>query len=201
MLVIAAAGFAPLLPPSARVGVAQRVVHAVGVAVEALCSGGVVNESIDGEERAHHWVVHAPVHVDEADMVIVLMQGVAAAEGCFDRLSNRGIAKANGVAAAAPSVVAQPLHGVAVDGGRQAALVVFQGIVHRASSVILRDKDSKQSRCRGQIMQLFCHAVFSIRLFLKFGCKSNTTVKHCQEKHGSDLFGFFDNVLKTIIIL
>ena len=43
------------------------------------------------------------------------------------------------VAATAPGIIAQPLHGVAVDGGRQAALVVFQGIVHRTSLVVLRD--------------------------------------------------------------
>ena len=34
--------------------------------------------------------------------------------------------------AATPGVIAQPLHGVAVVGGPQAALVVFQGVVHRA---------------------------------------------------------------------
>ena len=43
-------------------------------------------------------------------------------------------APCSGVAAAAPGVVAQPLHGVAADGGRKAALVVFQGVVHGASS-------------------------------------------------------------------
>ena len=43
--------------------------------------------------------------------------------------------------AAAPGVIAQPLHGVAVDGGRQAALVVFQAVVHRASLVVLGDLD------------------------------------------------------------
>ena len=34
--------------------------------------------------------------------------------------------------------------GESLGGGRQAALVVFQGVVHRASSVVLRDKDSSK---------------------------------------------------------
>ena len=116
----------PAEPPSARVCVAQRVVHAVGVAVEALCSGGVVNESIDGEERTHLRVVHPAVHVDEAEGGDVLVQGVAAVEG----VRHVVIPEAVGVAATAPGVIAQPLHGVATYGGRQVALVVFQGVVH-----------------------------------------------------------------------
>ena len=75
---------------------------------------------------AGQWVVATPVHVDEADVVIVLVQGVAAAEG----VRHVAISKAIGITAATPSVVAQPFHSVAMDSGRQAALVVFQGVVH-----------------------------------------------------------------------
>lgn len=58
----------------------------------------------------------------------MFVQGEAAVKS----VAHVGIAEAVGVAAAAPRVVAQPLHGVAADGGRQAALVVFQGVVHGA---------------------------------------------------------------------
>ena len=85
MLVIAAAGFAPLLPPSARVGVAQRVVHAVGVAVEALRVAGLLHVAVDGEERTHHGVVHPAVHVDEAEDDQMLLPGVATVEHGFYR--------------------------------------------------------------------------------------------------------------------
>ena len=61
----------------------------------------------------------------------MLVQGVAPVEG----VRHVAVPEAVGVAAAAPGVIAQALHGVAVDGGRQAALVVFQGVVHRASLV------------------------------------------------------------------
>ena len=86
----------------------------------------------------------------------MLMQGIASVEG----MGYVVIPEADRVAAAAPGVVAQPLHGVAMDGGRQVALVVFQGVVHGASSVVVRDKDSKQSSTGGQIMHFFRHAVF-----------------------------------------
>jgi len=39
-------------------------------------------------------------------------------------------------------------------------LVVFQGVVHGASSGVVRSKDSKQSRTGGQVVQFFRHAVF-----------------------------------------
>ena len=67
----------------------------------------------------------------EVEVVIMLMQGIAAVES----MGHVVIPEAVGVAAAAPRVVAQPLHSVAADGGRQAALVVFKGVVHSASSV------------------------------------------------------------------
>ena len=53
----------------------------------------------------------------------MLMQGIASVEG----MGYVVIPEADGVAAAAPGVVAQPLHRTAAHGGRQVALVVFQG--------------------------------------------------------------------------
>ena len=92
---------------------------------------GALHEAVHREEAARHGVVAASVHVYQVEAVVVLMQGVASVE-------SRGyvvVAEAVGVAAAAPRVVSQPLHGIAADGGRQAALVVFQGVVHGACSV------------------------------------------------------------------
>ena len=66
------------------------------------------------------------------------MKGVAAVEGIGDV----AIAEVGRVAPAAPRVVAQALHGVAVDGGRKASLVVLQRVVHGAS-VCCSDKDSE----------------------------------------------------------
>ncbi len=86
----------------------------------------------------------------------MFVQGIAPVES----VRHIPIAETVGVAAAAPGVVAQPLHGVAMDGDRQVALVVFQGVVHGASSVVIGDKDSKQSRSGGQIVHFFRHAVF-----------------------------------------
>jgi len=74
----------------------------------------------------------------EVEVVVMLMHGVATIES----MGHVVIPEAVGITAAAPCIIAQPLHGVAVDGGRQAALVVFQGIVHRASLVVLGGKDS-----------------------------------------------------------
>lgn len=56
----------------------------------------------------------------------MLMQGIATIES----MGHVAVAKAVGVATTPPRVVAQAFHGVAVDGGRKAALVVFQREVH-----------------------------------------------------------------------
>ena len=56
----------------------------------------------------------------------MLMKGVAAVEGVGDVV----VAEVGRIAPASPGVIAQPLHGAAVDGGRKAALVVFQRVVH-----------------------------------------------------------------------
>ena len=59
--------------PSARVGIYQRVVQAVGIAVEVLRVVGALHVGIYREERRHLRVVHAAVHVDQAKGVKVLM--------------------------------------------------------------------------------------------------------------------------------
>ena len=96
----------------------------------------------------------------------MLVAGVATVE-CFDRLSTRHtvVAAIGGIAAAAPGVVAQARNiflGVA-GVGRQAALVVGEGVVH-GLSVVRCGKDSEKSRRSIQVMQIFCHAVFAYGL-------------------------------------
>ena len=54
------------------------------------------------------------------------MEGVAAVEG----VTHVVVAEVSGVAPAAPGVIAQPLHGAAVDNRRKAALVAFDRVVH-----------------------------------------------------------------------
>ncbi len=58
------------------------------------------------------------------------------AMGVVGVLRAGAVAETGGVAPAAPGVIAQPLHGVAVDDRSQAALMVFQRVVHGSSSVV-----------------------------------------------------------------
>ena len=125
----------------ARISEPQRIVEAVAVSIICLRVLFVLDYHVGRKHAAKDGVIKPSVHIDEVELVIVLMQGVAT-------VKSRGyvvVAKANGVAPPPPSVVAQPLHGVAVDSGRQVALVVFQGVMHGASSVALCGKDSKQA--------------------------------------------------------
>ena len=92
---------------------------------------GALHEAVHRKEAARHGVVAAAVHINKAEGRQVLVAGEAAVKS----VAHVGIAEAIGVAATPPGVVAQPLHGIAADGGREAALVVFQGVVHGAYSV------------------------------------------------------------------
>ena len=62
----------------AGVGVAQRVVEAVGVAVVALRVGGRLQHGVGAQEALQAGSVGTPVHVDEAQGGQVLVAGVAA---------------------------------------------------------------------------------------------------------------------------
>ena len=114
-----------------RVGKPQRIVEAIGIAVVGLYGVFVLYGDVGREHTADDGIVQTAVHVDKVEVVIMLVQGIATVEG----VGNVAVSETVGVAASAPGVIAQPLHGVAVDGGRQAALVVFQGVVHGASLV------------------------------------------------------------------
>ena len=92
--------------PSARVDIAQGVVLAVSVAVEALGIVGALHIGIHGEETTHLRVVHAAVHVDKAESIEVLVAREASVEHRgFDRLSHRIVLPCVGVAEGAPSIV------------------------------------------------------------------------------------------------
>ena len=100
------AGVAASGEPSARVGVLERVEHAVGVAVEALGVLWALDVLVDGEERGHHGVVHAAVHINQAEVVEMLVPREAAVEhGYIGEAAAPGI----GIAEVAPRVKAQAL--------------------------------------------------------------------------------------------
>jgi len=110
--VVARAG---LLVPSRRVGVAQRVVGAIGVAVEALRVGGVLHVGVHREEAARQRVVAASVHVDEAEAGHVFLACEASVE--HQRrgwLVGRVVEPRFGVAACTPRVIREFLLYVAV---------------------------------------------------------------------------------------
>ena len=61
--------------PSTRVGVFQRVVQAIRIAVEALRVVGTLHVGIHREERRHLRVVHTAVHVDQSEGIEMLVAG------------------------------------------------------------------------------------------------------------------------------
>ena len=71
--------FEDLLDEEARgVGVGERVVVGVGVAVEALGTVGRLDKGVGGEEASEGGVVDPAVHVDQPDAVEMLVAGEAA---------------------------------------------------------------------------------------------------------------------------
>lgn len=74
------AGVAASSEPPCRVGVLERVEHAVGVAVEALGVLGTLNALVHREKHRHHGVVHPPVHVDQTEVVEMLVSGESPVE-------------------------------------------------------------------------------------------------------------------------
>lgn len=81
----------------------------------------VLDGNVGREHTAQNGVVQPAVHVNQVEVVIMLVQGIASVEG----VGHVAIPEANRITPTPPSVVAQPLHGVAMDGGRQVALVVY----------------------------------------------------------------------------
>ncbi len=72
---------APQTEIPTRIRQIQRIVHHIGIPVVALQAAGGLDEGIRTHHPAHQRVIHAPVHVDEAHLVQVLVFGVAAVGG------------------------------------------------------------------------------------------------------------------------
>ena len=65
---------------SARVGVPQRVIEAIGISVICLRVLFVLDNDVDREHAADERVVQAAVHVYQTEVIVVLVQGVTAVE-------------------------------------------------------------------------------------------------------------------------
>jgi len=65
---------------SIRVGVPQRVVEAIGIPVICLRVLFVLDNDVGREHAADERVVQASVHVYQAELIVVLVQGVASVE-------------------------------------------------------------------------------------------------------------------------
>ena len=84
-------GLAPISVgvPSRRVGVAQGVVAAIGIAVEGLGTCRILHVGIHREEAARKRIVASAVHVDETEGGNMLVAREAPVEHRgFDRLSH-----------------------------------------------------------------------------------------------------------------
>ena len=114
-----------------RVSKPQWIIETIRISVEGLGVVCVLDDDVGGEHPADEGVVQSSVHVDESEVVVVLVHGVAAVEGGGGVVVGQRLR----VAAAPPRVEAVMRHGAACYGGIQAALVVFHFVVHAVSSV------------------------------------------------------------------
>ena len=115
--------------PSARVDILQRIVHAIGIAVEALGVFGALHVGIHREERRHLRVIHAAVHVDQAESIQVLVSGEATVEHRLGQLAPS--TPSLSAPKVAPGIETQLLLYIAlvVSNRGPAAKVVFQDVV------------------------------------------------------------------------
>ena len=91
----------------------------------------VLDDDVGGEHPADEGVVQSSVHVDESEVVVVLVHGVAAVEGGCGVVVGQRLR----VTPTAPGVEVVTLDSVACYGGIQAALVVFDDIAHSSAVV------------------------------------------------------------------
>ena len=125
--------------PSCRIHKPQRVVHAVGVPVETLGTCGILHVAVSREERRHHGIVHAAVHVDQTKRRQVFMSSITSVEhGFVEAVASRVVRPGVGIALVAPGIVAQPLlHGaVPISDRIPAAKVVLEDIMGRLHAVL-----------------------------------------------------------------
>ena len=95
-----------------RVSVLERVVHAIGIPVEALRAARVLNKVVHREEGAGDGIIDAPVHVDEPEGHHVLVSGESPVEG--ERSPGLPGVPGGEAHAVAPGVEVGLLHGVLV---------------------------------------------------------------------------------------
>ena len=114
-----------------RVSKPQRIIETIRISVICLGVLFVLNNDVGREHAADERVVQAAVHVYQTELVIVLVQGVAAVEGGGDVVVGQRLR----VAPTAPGVEAVMRHGAACYDGIQAALVVFYDIAHSSAVV------------------------------------------------------------------
>jgi len=114
--------------PSRRVGVAQRVVIAIGVTIESLGTGGVLHVGVYGEETAGQGIVAAAIHVNEPESCHVLM---ACKTSVKHGRAGETAAPSRRVTQVAPGIKAQFLLHVALAVGYRgpAAEMVLQDVV------------------------------------------------------------------------
>ena len=115
-------------PFPVRIGVFQRVVHAVGVPVEVLGAARILHVVVHREEGAGDGVIDPSVHVDEPVTHQMLVSGEAAVEEQGGGLYQ---ARAVAVVGRAPGVETHVLHhqSVAVGDGGPAAEMVGMDVV------------------------------------------------------------------------
>ncbi len=114
------------------IGIGQRVVQHIRIAVEALQIVRMLDERVRAHEAPDQRVVQAPVHVDDAHLVEVLMHGVAAV-GVHAIQRIQHVTLAVDVPSFAPGVVGQALtHGTGFIGDhRHRPQVVVVQVAHR----------------------------------------------------------------------
>ena len=112
----------------ARVGVAQGVVEAVGIAVVVLRVGGVLEEGVGAQEALQAWGVGAPVHVDEAQGGQVLVAGVAALAEHADAMPLGQRSPVQRVARPPPGVERLPRYGLPIGIGEQRPRALEVGV-------------------------------------------------------------------------
>ena len=93
-------------PVPTRIRQIERIVHHIRIAVVALQHAGRLDEGVGAHEAAYQGVVDAPVHVDHAYLVQVLVLGKAAVGGAAHQAVG-GVGQAVGIAPLAPRVVGQ----------------------------------------------------------------------------------------------
>ena len=64
-----------------RVSKPQWIIETIRISVEGLGVVCVLDDDVGGEHPADEGVVQSSVHVDESEVVVVLVHGVAAVEG------------------------------------------------------------------------------------------------------------------------